>query len=339
MGTDSNPGGRADPERFEASAGSGVTFFHSSMYWTTVPSGYPIAFIERSTGISRETLRMWERRYGFPTPERDGSGDRSFSQADLERLRLIKRLLDQGHRPGKVVPMEARDLAELDVRPAVEEAAGGSTFESFLTLLRQPGGAAARDWLRRRMSRESLSSFMIGTLAPLSGAVGDAWASGRLCVHEEHLYSEMVARLLRRAIDGLPLGSGPMIVLTTLPEERHGLGLLMAEVLFRAEGARCLNLGVDIPIPEIVLAVKRHQADALALSFSPAYPRRRIMPQLDALRAQLPSACRIWAGGRITAKFRSRPAVRFCAELAEASALLAELKPEAKLGEPLGEMG
>lgn len=316
------------------------------MYWTDVSSGYPIAFIERSTGISRETLRMWERRYGFPTPERDGSGDRSYSPTDLERLRLIKRLLDQGHRPGKIVPVSALESllesAERDAGPAAEVTGGAADFEDFLRLLRQPGAGAARNWLHRRMARESLVSFTTGTLASLTDAVGDAWAAGRLCVHEEHLYTEIVTRLLRRAIDGFPPGQEPLIVLSTLPEERHGLGLLMIEALLRSEGARCLNLGVDIPIPEIVLAVERHQADALALSFSLAYPRRRILPQLEALREQLPPACKIWAGGRVTAKLRSRPGVRFCPELVQAPVLLSDLKRdmwETKPGEPLGEMG
>ncbi len=297
-------------------------------------SGYPIAFIERSTGISRETLRMWERRYGFPMPARDESGDRNYSQQDLERLRSIKRLLDQGYRPGKVVPLAARDLADLDVRPALSEVGGDASREHFLELLREPGGLLAWDWLRRRLSQKSLVSFMIGTLSPLTDAVGNAWATGRLGVHEEHLYTEMVARLLRRALEGLPPGNGPMILLATLPEERHGLGLLMAEALFRSEGARCLSLGVDLPIPEIVLAVARHQADVLALSFSPAYPRRRILPQIEVLRDQLPATCRIWAGGRGTVKFHSRTTVRFCPELADAPALLKALMPEAKLAAP-----
>lgn len=305
------------------------------MYWTVLSSGYSIAFIERSTGISRETLRMWERRYGFPTPARDAAGDRSYSPSDLERLRQVKRLLDLGYRPGKVVPLPSGELSALEARQDGKEAGKDRSFEDFLRLLREPGAAGARAWLRRRSSREPIAAFTTGTLVPLTEAVGDAWASGRLCVHEEHLFSEMLGRLLRQAIDALPPGDGPVIVLTTLPEERHGLGLLMAEALLRVEGARCVNLGVDMPIPEIVLAARHHRADALALSFSSAYPRRRIGPQLDVLREQLPSHCQIWAGGGATGKFRPRRGVRFCMELADAVTLLDALK----LGERLDEIG
>ena len=298
-------------------------------------SGYSIAFIELSTGISRETLRMWERRYGFPMPDRDANGDRCYSPVDLDRLRLIKRLLDQGYRPGRIIPMSARELAGLEAGTALEISVGERAFEEFLGLLRLPGTEGARDWMQRRMSLENITLFTTGTVAVLTEVVGNAWAAGRLCVHEEHLYTEMVSRLLRQAIDSLPPGKSPTVVLATLPEERHGLGLMMAETLLRSEGATCMNLGVDMPIQEIVLAVNRHQADVLALSFSPAYPRRRVMPQIEALREQLPLTCRIWAGGRATAKFRSQPGVRFCPELEELSALLNELR----LGEPMVEMG
>ena len=62
---------------------------------------FNIAAVERDTGLSKDVLRMWERRYGFPVPDRDGNGERSYPAEQVERLRLIKRLMDAGHRPGK----------------------------------------------------------------------------------------------------------------------------------------------------------------------------------------------------------------------------------------------
>ena len=58
-----------------------------------------IAEIERESGISRDTLRVWERRYGFPTPQRNQRGQRRYLIRELDRLRLCKQLLDQGRRP------------------------------------------------------------------------------------------------------------------------------------------------------------------------------------------------------------------------------------------------
>ena len=64
------------------------------------PPGLPIASVERETGLSKDTLRVWERRYGFPTPERDANGERLYAPFQVRRLAQIKRLIDRGHRPG-----------------------------------------------------------------------------------------------------------------------------------------------------------------------------------------------------------------------------------------------
>ena len=66
---------------------------------------HTIADVERDTGLSKDTLRVWERRYGFPLPLRDAQGERRYDDDQLLRLRHIRRLLDAGHRPGRVVPL------------------------------------------------------------------------------------------------------------------------------------------------------------------------------------------------------------------------------------------
>ncbi len=293
-----------------------------------MPNLFSIADIERSTGISRETLRIWERRYGFPAPARDAGGDRRFSGGDLDRLRRIKRLLDQGHRPGKIVPMSVADLAELDLAmPDGGTAFVASRYDGFWEYMRQTQSHAAYDWLRGRLVEEGAAVFVQETLAPLIEAVGDAWAADQLQVHDEHLFSQWVQRLLHAAIGEMPgAAMRPYVLLTTLPEEQHSLGLLMAETLLTQDGARCLSLGVDTPLPEIVAAVQRHQVDVLALSFSLAYPRRRIAAQLAALRAALPPHCEIWAGGRATVRLRAIQGVRYCPKLEDAAKFMQQWK-------------
>ena len=64
-----------------------------------------IAAVERDTGLSKDTLRVWERRYGFPAPRRDAIGERAYTLEQVDKLRIVKRLLDAGHRPGRIVPL------------------------------------------------------------------------------------------------------------------------------------------------------------------------------------------------------------------------------------------
>jgi hypothetical protein len=73
-----------------------------------------IGAISRETGIHVSTIRMWEARYGALTPVRTEGGARRYSSTDLERLRLIKLLLDRGHKPSALASLSLYQLhAEL----------------------------------------------------------------------------------------------------------------------------------------------------------------------------------------------------------------------------------
>src|SRR5438034_3322680 len=72
-----------------------------------------ISAAERETGLSKDVLRMWERRYGFPKPGRDDNGERQYAVGEVAKLRAIKRLMDVGIRPGKIVRCTADELAAL----------------------------------------------------------------------------------------------------------------------------------------------------------------------------------------------------------------------------------
>lgn len=77
-----------------------------------VNMGLPIGAVERETGISKDLLRMWERRYGFPEPARDEQGDRLYSRQQVEKLRLVRRLMDMGFRPGKIINLPMAELLQ-----------------------------------------------------------------------------------------------------------------------------------------------------------------------------------------------------------------------------------
>ncbi len=264
---------------------------------------YNIAAVERDTGLSKDVLRMWERRYGFPTPARDGNGERLYSCAEVERLRLIKRLMDQGHRPGKLIATPVADLQELLPRraspvPAVIPPDREDALDALLGWIKQHDGQAYSQAMQQSLARQGLQSFVLDTIAPLTQRVGEAWEEGRIEVFEEHLFTELTKRLLRQAIAALPPAHrGPRILLTSVPDEQHVLGLLMAEALFSLEGAECIPLGTQMPILEIARAAEAHRADIVALSFSIAFPSRQLPSLLHQLQALLPADCQLWVGG------------------------------------------
>ena len=101
-----------------------------------------IAAVERDTGIGKDTLRVWERRYGFPTPGRDANDERTYPIAQVEKLRVIKRLMDQGHRPGRIVAQSmdalqhlSRGEASLQSNQLMGAAAEREDLTAYITLL------------------------------------------------------------------------------------------------------------------------------------------------------------------------------------------------------------
>ena len=296
---------------------------------------FNIAAVERETGLSKDVLRMWERRYGFPQPERDGHGERLYPAAQLDRLRLIKRLLDQGHRPGKLIAASPEELSQLAPRRAASRpsiaVASSEDLGELLALIKQHDAAGYQQAMQQRLARQGLQHFVQDTVAPLTQQVGAAWEDGRFEVFEEHLFTELTKRLLRQAIATLPGGSrSPRIVLTTVPDEQHVLGLLMVEGLLALEGAECIPLGTQMPLREIGRAAQAHQADIVALSFSTAFPRRQISGVLEQLRQMLPSNIALWIGGQGTAGHLTSEDFRVLHNLDDALYSLAEWREISK---------
>jgi DNA-binding transcriptional MerR regulator/methylmalonyl-CoA mutase cobalamin-binding subunit len=291
------------------------------------PPTFSISAVERETGLSKDVLRKWETRYGFPAPLRDGLGERAYPLQQVDRLRLIKRLMDAGFRPSRLVAESEDGLNALAQASQSKVQRGGQIDVENLTLdklqLQDPNGL--RQLLYREMLRLGIEHFVLDTLNQLNIAVGDAWARGELSVHQEHLYTEAVQWLLRDVVAGLSVSHGaPRVLLTTLPDEQHSLGLLMLAALLSLRGAYCISLGTQTPAQEIIEAAHAYQIDIVALSFSNAYPQRRIIPALAELRQQLASSKSIWAGGAGCARLHASPEGTYLSpEMEQGMALLA----------------
>lgn len=283
---------------------------------------WSIAEVERETGLGKDTLRVWERRYGFPVPLRDRLGERAYPEDQVQRLRLVKRLLDAGHRPGKVVPLPLQALQpllsasapRLRQPHAPQDAAGAAPVlleeeAAWVRWLSEDRTDLIRQALQQQIVRQGLGSVVDRVIAPLCVLVGDAWMRGELSVYQEHLFTETLQSVLREAVasvdaSGQTLQQQPRVLLTTTPSEQHGLGLLMAECHFALESCHRFLLGTSTPIADIVQAVRQLRIDVLALSFSAYASRRDMVESLRQLQEQLHSRVEIWVGGSAASAHR-----------------------------------
>ncbi len=294
---------------------------------------YNIAAVERDTGLSKDVLRVWERRYGFPQPTRDLNGERCYPLVQVERLRLIKRLMDQGHRPGTLMRASAEELQNFGAKPLPQvlsqpSLAHGVDLGRLLDFIKQHDAGGYQEAMQQHRVRYGLQSFGQDIVAMLAQLVGEAWQRGELAVFEEHLFSELTKRQLRQVIAGLPSSAArrPRVILTSVPDEAHELGLLMAEALFALEGAECISLGTQMPLLDISRAASAHRAEIVAISFSSAFPHRQIPALIQQLRTMLAPETSLWAGGAGISRLDAVPGVRFLASLEDARTALAGMR-------------
>jgi methanogenic corrinoid protein MtbC1 len=285
------------------------------------PLNLSIAAVERDTGIGKDTLRVWERRYGFPQPARDEFDERSYPLDQVEKLRIIKRLLDQGQRPGRIVALPIEALQKLSFSEVyspqglagISEAQGTDLRNYMEALLRHDLDGLRRS-LHQALASMGINQFVTELVAPLNVMVGESWMRGELEVFEEHLYTECITAVMHQAIHQVSTSSqksAPTVLLTTFPQEQHGLGLLMVECLMALHGCHCYSLGVQTPLHDIARAAEAHKADVVALSFSTSLNPNQVLDGLADLRKKLPDSMEIWAGGSNPVLQRRPPAEVF----------------------------
>ncbi len=284
-----------------------------------------ISAVERDVGLSKDTLRVWERRYGFPQPDRDAFGERVYPLEQVDKLRVIRRLMDAGYRPGKIINLAVERLqqiaSELSSAPRsiMDANAEQEDLQRFIELIKSHRIEELRKALSQAALKSGMEKFVINVAAPLNRMVGDAWARGYFEIFEEHIYTESIQVVLRNAISTIPQsGLHPRVLLTTFPQESHALGLLMAEALLTLNGARCFSLGVQTPLWDIVLAAESQKVDIVALSFSATMNPNLVIDGLAELRTKLGPSVDIWAGGHCPVLQRKPPAgINVMSELAD----------------------
>lgn len=258
----------------------------------------PIATVECETGIKKETLRIWERRYAFPLPLRNAAGKRAYSSDDVIRLKLIGLLIKQGHRPSKVIALDVDALKnKLSESPTYHVSRNG--IDQVIAWLKKGETHLLKNWLLSQIAKEGLRPFLENILGPLLIDIGLAWRADRLRIHEEHLFSETVQQTLRIIINHLPVISPkPHILLTTPEGELHGLGLLIVESVLSLEGIKVTSLGINTPSADIVIAAEQLNVDAVIVSMTSNYKNEKQRADvLRDLRERLPQHIALLSGG------------------------------------------
>jgi DNA-binding transcriptional MerR regulator len=213
-----------------------------------------IRTIARLTGVREATLRAWERRYGFPRPARGENNYRVYSREEVEAVRRVAQLLQEGFSTSEAIEQVRRvPLGELPIDAQLRE-----RFWSAVAVL---DTQAADKVLGEASVVMTPLAFCEGFLLPLLREMAD-----RLDVAREHLASALVRQRLRSLVLAPGPATGPRAVLACPAGESHEGGLLGLGVHLRHMGWRLAVLGADTPVDAIAGAARTLEADVVALS-------------------------------------------------------------------------
>lgn len=272
--------------------------------------------VMRRTGLSADLLRAWERRYEVVKPSRSQGGRRLYSDADIERLRLLYRATLAGRNIGQVAELSMQALTVLVLQDAEADAAAESASEGAREseVIAQPStvdylndcvraverlDAVGLDaTVRRAALALPLTALLDKLVVSLLERVGTRWREGTLRPVHGHLVSAVLRRLLDRVIESAssPLATASLVVVTPAGQI-HEFGALLVAATAAVEGWRVTYLGADLPAEDITEAVAHARPRAVGLSVVFPAGDPALADELRRLRSMLPKDVALLVGG------------------------------------------
>lgn len=269
------------------------------------------------TGLSPVLIRAWEQRYRAVEPSRSATKRRLYSEAEIERLALLKQVTDAGYSIGQVARLPDAQLKELSGKrarrappiPTGKSVNAGTSAEAWLdealVAIQDLDAMRLDQALKNASAVLGVQGVLVRVVAPLAERIGQLWRDGGLTAAHEHFGTGLMRDFLRELTR--PYGGAersPRLVVTTPAGQLHEMGALLAGAMAANLGWRVTQLGASLPAAEIAAAARQQEARAVALSIVHPEDDAGLARELEQLRALLPEGIGMIAGGRAVRGYR-----------------------------------
>lgn len=251
---------------------------------------YKLSVVLEETNLSADTVRVWEKRYGLPQPQRTAGGHRLYSRRDIRTLQWLAARQAEGLRISQAVALW-QDLTAKGQDPLSTPTRGQPT----------PLDAIRTDWLHACLDFDearadavleaafaAAKAERVGEKVLLSGLreIGGMWYRGEASIQQEHFTAEHAFRHLHTRLSNLPLSKeGPTVLVATPPREQHAFPALFIAFLLRQRGVQVLFLGADVPLSHLSDTIRKTQAAMLILSAQQLHTAVSLVEVAETLRS------------------------------------------------------
>lgn len=276
---------------------------------------YNTAAVVKRTGVGATTIRAWERRYGYPKPQRDVGGQRLYSERDIQAIIWLAEQTTRGVAISRAVNMLRSGYVELESLERGQPAAhaGARSFEALrgelgrMLLAFDANGAEAI--LAEAFALYSVEEVCLHVLEPLLVDVGDRWRAGELSVGDEHYVTSFVRSRLFALLNAYqPVDTRAALVFTACaPEEWHEVGILLVSLFLARRGFEVRYLGPNLPLDGLAAVASQHHPVLVVVSAQNAVTARGLGPLPELLRQGPPPHPQFAFGGQA---FNAHPKLR-----------------------------
>lgn len=257
--------------------------------------------VAQETGLTPDTLRAWERRYGMPSPERTKGGHRLYSQYEIDVLRWLIARQDEGLSISKAV----------DLWHQLEDK-GDDPFETAPVSPTQPplltnifGNQIAEiqaAWLRaclnfdernaRYILAQAFAVFPMETvcfeiLQQSLNEIGQGWFEGTITAQQEHFASALAIRQLEALLASMAGHLSQTIdqlVVACPPQEQHTFSPLLLTLMLRQRYWQVVYLGADVPVDRLEASLETIKPQLVILIAQTLYTAGTMYPMAVLLR-------------------------------------------------------
>ena len=262
----------------------------------------PIRTVANLTGVNPVTLRAWERRYNLVTPQRTPKGHRLYTEDDVELIRQVLDLLEQGIAISQVKPLLERAT---DADKAASLASTGDVWKNYQQKMLHAVEIFDEHALDS-IYNDALSLYPVDVvnqrlIFPLQRLLGERWEERDAGIAEEHFFSVYLRNKLGTRIHHMnQRSSGPLLLLACLPGEYHEIGLLLFALATVNFGYRVLILGSNTPLEQLPRVLRQKPCAGIVLSGS-------FRPSRSLFESELPDLVKdspvpVFVGGRSAAR-------------------------------------
>lgn len=209
-----------------------------------------IGEVARRTGVAVSTLRAWERRYELLEPQRTEGGHRLYSDDDVQRVRRMQGLIDDGW-PASAAAREVRSTPSPVTRLTTISGEGTGPADELRELLQQAfdqfDAAATDRVLDDTFARLDAGAALDRVILPALRWVGEGWEDDPRVIAREHFASNAIRPRLLRILRTTPAVAGQVAMAAAPETEEHDLSLLAASAVLTVSGWRVHFLGARTP--------------------------------------------------------------------------------------------